>query len=88
MTPLLNEEVLRRRSGFGEVDGVESMEYLDALRHDRSGLFLLVIPKLLHLLVLEYTDVVVVPLLTRTAFFLLSPQMRMKPPRNFEDMRL
>ena len=88
MTLLLKEEGLRRRSGFGEVDGVESIEYLEALRHDISGLFLWAVPKLLHLLVLEQTDVEAVPLLSRTAFFRLRPQTRMKPSLNFEDIRL
>lgn len=88
MTLLLKEECLRRRSGFGEVDGVESMEYLEALLHDMSGLFLWVVPELLHTLVLEQTEVEAVPLLTRTEFFRLSPQTRMKPSLNFEDIRL
>jgi hypothetical protein len=88
MTLLLKEEGLRRRSGFGEVDGVESMEYLEALLHDMSGLFLWAVPELLQPLVLEQTDVEAVPLLTRTAFFRLSPQTRMKPSLNFEDIRL
>lgn len=88
MTLLRNEEDLKRRSDLGELDWVESTEYLDVLRHEKSGLLLWVIPKLLHLLVLEYTDVEVVPLLRRTASLRLSPQTRMKPLRNFEDIRL
>lgn len=88
MTLLLKEEGLRRLSGFGDVDAVESIEYLEALRHDMSGLFLWAVPKLLHLLVLEQTEVEAVPPLIRTAFFRLSPQTRIKPSRNFEDIRL
>ena len=88
MTLLLKDEGLRHLSDFGEVDGVESMEYLEVLLHDMSGLFLWDVPKLLHLLVLEQTDVEAVPLLARTEFFRLSPQTRMKPSLNFEDIRL
>jgi hypothetical protein len=88
MTPLLNDGVLRRRSDLGELVWVVSAEYLDALRHEKSELLLWVIAKLLHLLVLEYTVVDVVPLLRSTASLRLSPQTRMKPLRNFEDMRL
>jgi hypothetical protein len=88
MALLLNDDDRGRLSNLGELDGVESTEYLDALRHEELRLLLWAIPELLHLLVLEDTDVRVVPLLRRTASLRRSPQKRMNPSRNLEDMRL